>query len=304
MKAPTCLKYLFLSIALITLCSKGNSQQLLWTTASDAKEKKIPKSQVVNEVLKQYDFYSFYYDATGYTQESFASLLKGGKGISGSSTSKNPKVDSRLAGIKEPTIFAWKDNTGTGSLVMILSIDGDNVDMLVFSNQIESGFTSTNKSDRNKFSKWLNTMYKVESNTTETSGIRIKPNNQTNDPSEADLTPQLPSSISPDEPVQTVGVKAAFPGGEAAFRDYVGNEFQYPVRCQEKHINGSVVLKFVVDATGKISRISAIEETKSCPEFTQEAIRVLKQSPRWIPGQNKGRFVASWRELPIRLTVE
>jgi TonB family protein len=303
MKAPTYLKYLILSIALLTLCSKGNSQQLLWTTASDAQENKIPKSQVVNEVLKQYDFYSYYYDATGYTQESFASLLKGGKGISGSSTSKSPKVDSRLAGIKEPTIFAWKDNTGTGSLVMVLSIDGDHVDMLVFSNQIESGSIATNKFDRNKFSKWLNTMYKVESNTKETSG-GIAANHKSNRISESDLIPQLPSSISPDEPVLTVGVKPSFPGGEAAFREYVGNEFQYPIRCQNKGINGSVVLRFVVDASGKISRISVIEETKSCPEFTQEAIRVLKQSPRWIPGQNNGRFVSSWREIPIRLSAE
>ena len=139
MKAPTYLKFLFLSIAIITLYSKGHSQQLLWTTASDAKEKKIPKSQVIIEILKQYDFYEYYIDATGYTQESFASLLKGGNGITGSSSSKNPKVDSRLAGIKEPTIFAWKDNTGTGSLVMVLSIDGDNIDMLVFSNQYERG---------------------------------------------------------------------------------------------------------------------------------------------------------------------
>lgn len=105
-------------------------------------------------------------------------------------------------------------------------------------------------------------------------------------------------------PTANVAVKAAFPGGEAAFRDYVGNEFQYPVRCQDEGINGSVVLRFVVDQSGKISRVTAIEETKSCPEFTEEAIRVLKRSPRWIPGQNKGRFVVSWREIPIRLTVE
>jgi TonB family protein len=303
MKAPTYLKYLILSIALLTLCSKGNSQQLLWTTASDAKEKKIPKSQVLTEILKQYDFYEYYYDATGYTQESFSSMLKGGKGITGSSTSKNPKVDSRLAGIKEPTIFAWKDNTGNGSLVMVLSIDGDNVDMLVFSNHIESGSNSTNKFNRGKFTKWLNTMYKLESYTQETSG-GIAANNKSNGIAESDLTPQLPSSISPDEPVQTVAVKPSFPGGETAFREYVGNEFQYPIRCQDEHINGSVVLRFVVDATGKISRVSAIEETKSCPEFTAEAIRILQRSPRWIPGQNKGRFVSSWREIPIRLTVE
>lgn len=105
-------------------------------------------------------------------------------------------------------------------------------------------------------------------------------------------------------PTANVAVKASFPGGEPAFREYVANEFQYPVRCQDEGINGSVVLRFVVDQSGRISKVSAIEETKSCPEFTEEAIRVLKRSPRWIPGQNKGRFVVSWREIPIRLTVE
>jgi TonB family protein len=104
--------------------------------------------------------------------------------------------------------------------------------------------------------------------------------------------------------VADVQVKASFPGGEAAFREYVGSTFQYPVRCQDEGINGSVVLRFIVDQSGRVSKVSAIEETKSCPEFTDEAIRVLKKSPRWIPGQNKGRFVISWREIPIKLTIE
>jgi len=107
-----------------------------------------------------------------------------------------------------------------------------------------------------------------------------------------------------DGPVADVQVKASFPGGEEAFREYVGSTFQYPVRCQDEGINGSVILRFVVDQSGRVSKVSAIEETKSCPEFTEEAIRVLKKSPRWIPGQNKGRFVISWREIPIKLTIE
>lgn len=126
------------------------------------------------------------------------------------------------------------------------------------------------------------------------------------DPTAPDLGSGEAGPIKGDDggPTANVAVKAAFPGGEAAFRDYVGNEFQYPVRCQDEGINGSVVLRFVVDQSGKISRVTAIEESKSCPEFTEEAIRVLERSPRWIPGQNKGRFVVSWREIPIRLTVE
>lgn len=302
MKVPTFLKIFFLCAALLTIQSKGYSQQLLWTTASDAKEKKIPKSQVINEILKQYDFYEYYVDATGFTRESFTSKLKEGKGDKGATTSKDSKVDSRLAGIKEPTIFAWKDNTGSGSLVIVLSVNGDNIDMLVFSNQIEFGSISTSEYDRNKFSKWLKSIYNLESN--EKPDIKTYKNNPTDYPTDADLIPQLPTTISPDEPVQSVAVKAAFPGGESAFRDFVANEFQYPKRCQDERIQGSVVLRFVVNQSGRISRVSAIQETKSCPEFTEEAIRVIKRSPRWIPGQNNGRFVTSWREIPMRLSTE
>ncbi len=106
------------------------------------------------------------------------------------------------------------------------------------------------------------------------------------------------------EPASVVQVKAIFVGGESKFREYVANTFQYPVRCQDEGINGRVVLRFVVDETGKISRVKAIEETKACPEFTAEAIRVLEKSPRWIPGQNNGKFIKSWREIPIQLSVE
>lgn len=100
-----------------------------------------------------------------------------------------------------------------------------------------------------------------------------------------------------------VEIKANFPGGEAAFRDYVAGEFVYPKRCHDEGINGSVMLRFIVDEAGRISRIQAIEETKSCPEFTTECIRVLQKSPRWVPGQNNGSFLKSWREIPFRLSI-
>lgn len=101
-----------------------------------------------------------------------------------------------------------------------------------------------------------------------------------------------------------VQIKANFPGGEAAFRDYVASEFIYPQRCQDEGINGAVMLRFVVDEVGRISGVQAIEETKSCPEFTSEAIRVLKKSPRWVPGQSNGIFVKSWAERAMKLSVD
>jgi Na+-translocating ferredoxin:NAD+ oxidoreductase RnfG subunit len=133
------------------------------------------------------------------------------------------------------------------------------------------------------------------------------------------------SSLKGDEPMNKVGntiglpmdyldndsnqielkpnVKASFPGGEAKFREYVQRTFQFPVRCQDYGINGYVVLRFIVDSKGEISDIKVIEETKTCPEFSSEAIRILQKSPRWVPGQVNGRFIKSYREIPIRLSV-
>jgi hypothetical protein len=114
--------------------------------------------------------------------------------------------------------------------------------------------------------------------------------------------PDLNASVE-SEPLADVQVKASFPGGESAFRKYIGSNFVYPPRCMEERINGYVILRFVVDQSGHVSRITAIEQTKSCPEFTLEAIRVLKKSPRWIPGQLRGKFVSSWREIPVALNA-
>ena len=109
--------------------------------------------------------------------------------------------------------------------------------------------------------------------------------------------------LADDTVANDVRIKANFPGGEAAFRAYVAEMFVYPQRCQDEGLNGYVMLRFIVDEAGRISSVEAIEESKSCPEFTKEAIRVLKNSPRWVPGQNNGKFVKSWRQIPIRLNI-
>lgn len=101
----------------------------------------------------------------------------------------------------------------------------------------------------------------------------------------------------------SVDVKAMFPGGSNAFIQYVQANFQYPVRCQEEGISGYVLLRFMVDLRGKIYNVSILKETTACPEFTQEAIRLIKYSPPWIPAQIKGRFVSSWLTVPIRLQM-
>jgi periplasmic protein TonB len=105
-------------------------------------------------------------------------------------------------------------------------------------------------------------------------------------------------------PVERPDVKAKFVGGDDAFSEFVRNSFIYPARCQEEGINSYVLLQFVVDTKGNISNVKAIDGTAACPEFAAEAIRVLKRSPKWIPGMVNGKFVNSYLTVPIRLNLD
>ena len=105
----------------------------------------------------------------------------------------------------------------------------------------------------------------------------------------------------PDIEILKPEVKAGFPGGDGAFREFVASEFVNTHGCMDKEKSAQVVLRFVVDQGGRISRISIIESSSACTEYNKEAVRILKRSPRWIPGQVRGRFVNSWRVVTIRL---
>lgn len=106
------------------------------------------------------------------------------------------------------------------------------------------------------------------------------------------------------EPIANPDVQARFPGGENMFYKYLSHSLVFPARCMDDGISGTVKLRFVVDVQGKISQIKVLEENKFCPEFTNEAIRVIKQSPKWIPAQIKGKFVNSWMIIPVTFKLE
>ena len=100
----------------------------------------------------------------------------------------------------------------------------------------------------------------------------------------------------------TVANKAKFPGGDEAFAAFIIKNFNYPTRCQAEGINGYVNLQFIVDEYGNVSNVQALDDTKSCPEFTDEAKRVIKLS-KWIPGNTNGTFFKSYRTIPIILNI-
>lgn len=77
-----------------------------------------------------------------------------------------------------------------------------------------------------------------------------------------------------------------FAGGAKAWSKYMERNLRYPSRAQEESIAGKVFVSFVVEKDGSITDVSVIRGIGfGCDE---EAMKVIKKSPLWKPGKNKG----------------
>lgn len=85
-----------------------------------------------------------------------------------------------------------------------------------------------------------------------------------------------------------VDQQPSFPGGTNALNTFIVSNLKYPVWAQEKGIQGRVVVKFIVEKDGSISNV---EVDRSVPGLDNEAMRVVKAMPKWIPGQINGKAV-------------
>jgi len=121
-----------------------------------------------------------------------------------------------------------------------------------------------------------------------------------------ELSALLPSqeSMQNDTLIPNKEIKSArFLGGEDLFLRYVSNEFVYPSRCLDANINGYVLIRFMVDRNGFVSRCQIMEGSSACPEFGKEAIRIFYLCPKWIPATHEGKNINAYFQVPINMRV-
>lgn len=100
---------------------------------------------------------------------------------------------------------------------------------------------------------------------------------------------EAPEEENVDEIFTIVEESATFPGGIQAFYTYLGKELNYPRQAQRMGIEGRVFVQFVVERDGSLTDIQVVKGIGAgCDE---EAVRVLKQSPKWKPGKQRGKPV-------------
>jgi TonB family protein len=88
-----------------------------------------------------------------------------------------------------------------------------------------------------------------------------------------------------------------FPGGETALRNYLNDNIHYPDIATKNGIQGTVIVKFVVNKTGAISLVQI--ERGIDPYLDEEATRVVQSMPNWIPGTKAGSAVNILCNIPI-----
>ena len=86
-----------------------------------------------------------------------------------------------------------------------------------------------------------------------------------------------------------VDQQPSFPGGTNALNTFLASNLKYPVAAVEKGIQGRVVVKFIVEKDGSISNVEV--DRSVSPSLDNEAMRVVKAMPKWIPGQINGKAV-------------
>jgi periplasmic protein TonB len=100
-----------------------------------------------------------------------------------------------------------------------------------------------------------------------------------------------------DEIFTIVEKQPAYPGGMGAFYKYVQKKMKYPSQARRMGIEGKVFVQFVVGKDGAITDVKVIRGVGAgCDE---EAIRVIKSSPKWAPGKQRGKAVKVRMVLPI-----
>lgn len=102
-------------------------------------------------------------------------------------------------------------------------------------------------------------------------------------------------------PFITVEIRPEFPGGIAKFGEYIGRHFNYPSAAVEQGIRGKVLVQFVVERDGSLTDIQVLRDLGYGTR--EEAIRVLRASPKWKPGVQNGRTVRVSYTLPLSLDV-
>lgn len=96
-------------------------------------------------------------------------------------------------------------------------------------------------------------------------------------------------------------IESVFPGVAGSWRRYLMKNMKYPEAAVSKQIQGTVIIYFKINAEGIVKDEFLVKSVEF--NLDDEAIRLIKQSPKWKPAIQKGRKVESYKLQPIEFRI-
>lgn len=101
--------------------------------------------------------------------------------------------------------------------------------------------------------------------------------------------------------VKSIESYPEFEGGMKAWAKFIQRNLRYPSAAEDSRVQGRVMLSFVIEKDGSISNVTVVNGIGSgCDE---EAVRVIKKSPKWKPGRQNDQTVRVRYTMPLSFTI-
>ena len=97
-------------------------------------------------------------------------------------------------------------------------------------------------------------------------------------------------------------VSPSFPGGQKALMEYLAANVQYPDTMEDTCAQGRVVVNFVVERDGSITEPKVVRSVSQA--LDEEALRVVRSMPKWIPGSQNGERVRVRYIIPVTFRLK
>ena len=89
--------------------------------------------------------------------------------------------------------------------------------------------------------------------------------------------------------------------GDSGLLKWVQSNLKYPEIAKKNGVQGRVVVQFVVKKDGSIGEIKVVRSVE--PTLDEEAVRIVKMLPNFVPGEINGEPVDVWYTLPIKFNL-
>lgn len=99
----------------------------------------------------------------------------------------------------------------------------------------------------------------------------------------------------------SIDTQPGFPGGMDHFYQYIAESIKYPKEALEKNVQGKVFLSYIIEKDGRLTDVKVERSLGSGTD--EEALRVLKASPKWVPGTSGNQPVRVKYNIPITFAL-